>query len=91
MLQPREKVRSFLLKYQDRVLYATDLEVAHNADINQAANTFRKTYTRDWSYFATSQSVTYLGHSYQGLELPRPVLQKLFHDNAIHWFPGLIH
>src|SRR5207248_2889909 len=24
MLQPREKVREFLLKYQDRVLYATD-------------------------------------------------------------------
>ena len=27
MIQPREKVRAFLLKYQDRVLYATDLVV----------------------------------------------------------------
>src|SRR5216110_196673 len=27
MLQPREKVRAFLLKYQNRVLYGTDLDV----------------------------------------------------------------
>src|SRR5207302_11304989 len=27
MLQPHDKVRAFLLKYQDRVLYATDLGV----------------------------------------------------------------
>ena len=91
MLQPREKVRAFLLKYQDRVLYATDLEVPHNADINQVAKTFRNTYRRDWTYFATTRNVTYLGHSYQGLNLPRAVLRKLFHDNAASWFPGLLH
>jgi hypothetical protein len=27
MIQPREKVRAFLLQYQDHVLYATDLVV----------------------------------------------------------------
>ena len=28
-IQPREKVRAFLIKYQDRMLYATDLEVGN--------------------------------------------------------------
>jgi len=23
------------------------------------------------------------------LNLPGPVLQKIFHDNAIHWIPGI--
>jgi hypothetical protein len=31
-----------------------------------------------------------MGHIYQGLALPPPVLRKLFHDNAVRWFPGLV-
>jgi len=45
---------------------------------------------RDWKFFSTDQNVEYLGHTYQGLALPRPVLRKLFHDNAVRWFPGLV-
>jgi len=88
MLQPREKVRAFLTKYQDRVLYATDLVVAPNAKTEGTLEEFRSTYARDWKFFSTDQSVEYMGHSYQGLALPRPVLRKLFHDNALKWFPG---
>jgi hypothetical protein len=29
------------------------------------------------------------GKQVHGLNLPRPVLQKIFHDNAIRWIPGL--
>jgi hypothetical protein len=49
---------------------------------------FRNTYARDWKYFSTDQKVEYMGHTYQGLALPRPVLRKLFHDNAVRWFPA---
>ena len=51
---------------------------------------FRHTYARDWKFLATDEKVEYLGHTYQGLALPRPVLQKLFHDNSVRWFPGLV-
>jgi hypothetical protein len=51
---------------------------------------FRKTYARDWKFFSTDQKVECMGHTYQGLALPRPVLRKLFHDNAVRWFPGLV-
>jgi predicted TIM-barrel fold metal-dependent hydrolase len=90
MLQPREKVRAFLIKYQDRVLYATDLVVMPTDDAAKAVQEWRKTYARDWKFFATDQTVEYMGHNYQGLSLPRPTLQKIFHDNAIHWFPGFM-
>jgi len=90
MLQPREKVRAFLIKYQDRVLYATDLGVMPQAETESALAEFRNTYERDWKFFSTSETVEYMGHIYQGLALPRPVLKKLFHDNAVRWFPGIM-
>jgi predicted TIM-barrel fold metal-dependent hydrolase len=90
MLQRREKVRAFLIKYQDRVLYATDLVVMPQAKTVSALAEFRSTYERDWKFFSTDQTVEYMGKTYQGLALPRPVLKKLFHDNAVRWFPGLV-
>jgi len=90
MLQPREKVRAFLVKYQDRVLYATDLVVLPRSKTEDTLAEFRHTYARDWKFFSTDQSVEYMGHSYQGLALPRPVLRKIFHDNASHWLPGIL-
>jgi predicted TIM-barrel fold metal-dependent hydrolase len=90
MLQPRDKVRVFLIKYQDRILYATDLVVLPKDDTEKALAEWNSTYERDWKFFATDQSVEYKGHSYQGLALPGPVLRKIFHDNAVHWLPGIM-
>jgi predicted TIM-barrel fold metal-dependent hydrolase len=90
MLQPRDKVRAFLIKYQDRVLYGTDLAVMPTDATEKILEEFNRTYERDWKFFATSQAVEYKGHTYEGLDLPRPVLRKLFHSNAVYWFPGLL-
>ena len=90
MLQPRDKVRAFLIKYQDRVLYATDLVVMPTYSTESALKEWKETYARDWKFLATNQTVEYKGHSYQGLQLPAPVLRKIFHDNAVHWFPGIM-
>jgi hypothetical protein len=31
-----------------------------------------------------------MGQHVQGLALPAGVLHKLYHDNALHWIPGVI-
>jgi len=90
MLQSRDKVRAFLIAYQDRILYATDLVVMPNDDTEKALATWSSSYERDWRFFATDQNVVYRGRYYQGLALPEPVLRKIFHDNAVHWLPGII-
>ncbi|MGO9273831.1 MAG: amidohydrolase family protein [Terriglobia bacterium] len=90
MLQPRDKVRAFLIKYQDRILYATDLVVMPKDNTEKALAEWNRTYERDWRFFSTDQTVEYLGHSYQGLALPEPILRKIFHDNAVHWLPGIM-
>lgn len=89
MLQPRSKVRKFLIKYQDRVLYGTDLEFMPGDSVKEALNEWRDTYARDWKFFATSETIQYQGREIRGLELPIPVLRKIFHANAIQWIPGM--
>ncbi len=90
MLQPREKVRAFLIKYQDRILYATDVVVMPADKTESALAAWNDVYARDWKFFSTDQTVEYKGHTYRGLALPEPVLRKIFHDNAVHWLPGIM-
>jgi predicted TIM-barrel fold metal-dependent hydrolase len=88
-IQPRDKVQAFLLKYQDRILYGTDLRFESAANDQVAANAWDSKYALDWRYFATHDSFDYKGHQVEGLNLPRSVLQKLYHDNAVRWIPGI--
>jgi hypothetical protein len=58
-------------------------------DTEKTLQDWKDTYARDWKFFATDLTVEYKGHSYRGLALPAPVLRKIFHDNAVHWLPGI--
>jgi predicted TIM-barrel fold metal-dependent hydrolase len=89
MLQPSDKVRAFLIKYQDRVLYGTDLGLMPEDKTVESLKEWTSTYERDWKYFATDQTVEYNGHKVQGLRLPESVLRKLYHDTAVRWIPGI--
>ena len=89
MRQSPEKVRAFLIKYQDRVLYGTDLGITPDDKAETALKEWATTYARDWEYFATGEDVRYEGGTTQGLHLPAEVLRKLYHDNAVRWIPGI--
>jgi predicted TIM-barrel fold metal-dependent hydrolase len=89
-LQPRDKVRAFLVEYEDRVLYATDFGFAPGQDGEAVARRLEDLYARDWAYFATAGPVDFEGRKVEGLGLPEPVLRKIFRDNARHWVPGLV-
>ena len=90
MRQPREKVRAFLIRYQDRVLYGTDIGIIPGEDAAKVARKLEERYARDWAYFATAQEVEDEGHAVTGLALPPPVLRKLFRENAVRWVPGIL-
>lgn len=87
--QPRENVREFFLKYQDRILYGTDLNFYNGANDSLAARTWETQYALDWRYLSTEDNFEYAGHPTVGLNLPKEVLKKLYHDNAMKWIPGL--
>lgn len=86
--QPRDKVRAFFLKYQDRILYGTDLDAYPNDDTADTLRKWQQTYLHDWRFFATDEAQEFDGRKVQGLNLPESVLRKLYHENAVHWIPG---
>ncbi len=84
----RGKVRRFFIRYQDRVLYGTDLTQeagAAAADIRKEAHAV---WLRDWQYLSTdaTQRVPELDAPVRGLALPRDVLRKVYSANAERWF-----
>jgi hypothetical protein len=90
MLAPRETVRHFLIKYQDRILYATDLEFLVDEPVSRAEQDWKQTYARDWNFLATDDPIELDGRAVRGLALPRPVLKKIYHSNAETWIPGIV-
>lgn len=89
MLAPREKVRAFFMRGQDRILYGTDLDLVPTADVQELLKDWKSTYARDWKFLATDETFDDNGKKVTGLKLPETVLRKIFHDNARHWIPGL--
>jgi len=85
----REKVRSFLIKYQDRVIYGTDLDVNPDANVKQSVREWKDMYASDWKFLATNETLQIDGRSVHGLDLPQEVLQKIYRTNAQHWIKGL--
>lgn len=88
-LLPPKQVREFLIKYQDRILYGTDLDYLADATPAEVLQDWKSSYARDWNFLATSETFNVGGRQVHGLNLPQAVLKKIFHDNAIHWIPGL--
>jgi predicted TIM-barrel fold metal-dependent hydrolase len=90
MKQSREKVRNFLIKYQDRICYGTDGGIRQAKGINEIIKPWKYQYAMSWKYFATDETFEYRGIKTQGLKLPMSVVRKIYHGNAVRLFPGLI-
>ena len=77
-IQPRDKVRAFILKYQDRILYGTDLDFGGGettgADPAPALARLAATYESDAAWLATDQDVAVesarAGFKSRGVALP---------------------
>jgi hypothetical protein len=79
--------REFMIRYQDRVLFGTDMPVRE--DIYRAY--FRFLESRD-EYFEYPDYIGRWGHCrwrIYGLGLPDEVLKKIYHQNALRVIPGL--
>ncbi|MGH9616227.1 MAG: amidohydrolase family protein [Acidobacteriaceae bacterium] len=89
-MQPRANIIAFIEKYQDRLIYATDNSLDVNSNAAETMKEWENRYANDWRFFATDDVLEYHGHNVRGLALPQPILRKLFHDNAVKWFPGIL-
>jgi hypothetical protein len=83
-IQDRETVREFIIEYQDRLLYATDVGVSEDSE---SLGWIAEKWQRDWLYFTTDSVLTSpeVRSEYVGLKLPELVLRKIYFQNARDW------
>lgn len=83
-----DKVRDFMIKYQDRLAYGTDLVIEPPDSTDEAIVAARHRWHSDWTYFATDGEVelSQLDEPVEGLQLPKSVVLKLYRTNAERFF-----
>jgi len=86
-----KKVRAFLIKYQDRIIYATDHGVEPSSNLVVLKKSVHYSMVSDWRFFATNEemNVSHFDKTFKGLKLPREVIDKIYRKNAEKWFPGI--
>jgi len=84
----REKVREFLIRYQDRIIYATDSGISPDSNPENEKKDLHDTWINDWKYFVTDEILTSpnVNGEFQGLKLPKEAVEKIYRDNAMKWF-----
>lgn len=84
-----ERVRDFLIRYQDRIMYGTDITV--NPIENNPRSRTQQILDRwisNWVYFATdsTQAIRNLPGDVAGMHLPKEVIDKIYYKNAEAFF-----
>ena len=77
-------VRDFCIRYQDRIIYGTDVIDDGSVDAKEIARRLEHLWKFHYDFFATNQEMTapeFKG-SFRGLDLPKEVVEKIFYSNA---------
>ncbi len=93
LIQPREAVRSFLLKYADRILYGTDViwdkpaAVLTSTEMKEEEASYRALLETHWNYLAGSDTISIADKllvplHVEGLNLPQHTLEAVYAGNA---------
>ena len=82
------RVRDFFIRYQDRLLYGTDLTQGPDADPAEFRSQAAAVWRSDWRYLATAeiQRIDTIDADVPGLALPREVIDRIYWNNAARVF-----
>lgn len=86
-LQAKENwsaVRDFCIKYQDKIIYGTDVIDDGSISAEEIAARFERLWTFHFNFFATDKTLEApeFGGNFKGLDLPKEVVEKIFYTNA---------
>ncbi|MEK6479404.1 amidohydrolase family protein [Catalinimonas sp. 4WD22] len=86
-----QKVHDFFIKYQDRILYGTDLQADDEMSPEALKKEAHEIRLRHWKFFTSDEtmSVPKVEDEFKGLRLPKQVIDKIYRENAKKWFSGL--
>jgi predicted TIM-barrel fold metal-dependent hydrolase len=104
MWQARGKIIDFFTRYQDRIMYGTDRGASTTMTPEEIEETKREILYRNdlfFRYYATNDEIPWgniiyddkpqpkPSYTVMGINLPKEILDKVFYENAVHWFPGI--
>lgn len=85
-----QKVRDFFIKYQDRIIYGTDRGdyVASEKDPEKLKAKVHEDWISDWKFLTTDEPMTstLINGQFNGLRLPKEVIDKIYYKNAERMF-----
>jgi len=84
-----QHVRNFLIKYQDRVAYGTDITISPDErDPEARLQALLERWKSNWIYLATDsvQKIKNISGDVKGLRLPKEVIDKIYKRNADRFF-----
>jgi len=83
----RDKVRDFFIKYQDRILYGTDV-IDRGGNSESFGQRVLETWLRDWEFLVTDNKMqsNLISGEFTGLKLPKEVVDKIYYHNAKKWY-----
>ena len=86
-----KKVHDFFIKYQDRLIYATDEGVNGKVPWDTVSVRAHENWLRHWRFFTQGEKmkVPKVEKEFNGLKLPKSAVDKIYRTNAEKWFPGL--
>ena len=84
----RDKVRDFFIRYQDRILYGSDLTFDPKTNPEEFRREAHTVWLNDWNYLTTRETrhVDDIDADVIGLQLPRAVIDKIYWSNARRTF-----
>lgn len=87
-IHDRDKVRDFFIKYQDRIMYATDMADRMVSTPEELGAEMHDEWMEDWMYFVTDQEMTsdLVNEPFQGIRLPKQAIDNIFFKNAAQVF-----
>lgn len=86
-----QKVRNFFIKYQDRIIYGTDLGSGNMDDPEDFKQKVHEQWMSDWKFLTGNENISSwkVDGEFKGLNLPQRVVNKIYYENAERVFPEL--
>lgn len=87
-IKDHTKVKDFILKYQDRIMYGTDITINESPSYDAVLKRLLDRWQSNWVYFATdsTQNIKDISQPVKGLKLPKEVIDKIYFTNATYLF-----
>ena len=87
-IQNWQKVHDFFIKYQDRIMYGTDLGAEENNNPDSVKMKAHTLWLSDWKYLTTGDSLQspFVNNKFKGLHLPKEVIDKIYYKNTEKWY-----